>query len=132
MSQSDSGEEFKQKKKNSAQFEKNFQFYKIKFARKHTEIKELLINYTHMEQFIKKTESQKQNINDLESASSTQSNNSQQTSISRFNSYSDEIQLEIDEVSKILSLKIAVRGNIERTRTVVKHELERKSRANKA
>lgn len=85
-----SEEEKKSKKKPGLQFEKNFQFFKTKFAKKHTEIKELLRNYSKMEEM---------GSGDLEQQRLSHSSSSQQQTISKFNSYSDEIQLEIDEVS---------------------------------
>jgi hypothetical protein len=42
------GEEKKHKKRMNPAYEKNFQFYKNKFATKHSDIKELLRSYAKM------------------------------------------------------------------------------------
>lgn len=79
-----SGSEKEEKKRGKRMVpaqEKNFQFYKNKFAKKHSDIKELLRGYAKMDS----------QSDDIESARLSYNSSSQQEAISKFNSYSDEI-----------------------------------------
>ena len=62
------GEEKKHKKRMNPAYEKNFQFYKNKFATKHSDIKELLRGYAKMNEL--------SSANDIESARLSYSGNS--------------------------------------------------------